>query len=60
MNERPATNTAGRAIDELGPIHDLRALPIAALDDFGEYRRRGGRFGIEVWWRRYRDDYVGR
>lgn len=33
------------------------ALPAAALDDYAEYVRQGGRFGIAVWWDRYRDDY---
>jgi hypothetical protein len=35
------------------------ALPAAALADYAEYRRRGGRFDLEVWWARYRDDYRG-
>ena len=35
-------------------------LPSAALDDFAEYLRQGGRFSLEVWWGRYKDDYVRR
>lgn len=35
-------------------------LPTAALDDFAEYRRQGGRFELSVWWDRYKDDYVRR
>ena len=35
-------------------------LPAAALDDYAEYRRRGGRFPLGDWWHRYKDDYVTR
>ena len=37
---------------------DASLLPRAALDDYGEYLRRGGRFPLETWWERYKDDYV--
>jgi hypothetical protein len=33
-------------------------LPAAALDDFAEYRRQGGRFDLDTWWARYWDDYT--
>jgi hypothetical protein len=39
------------------PAVSVTALPAAALTDYVEYRRRGGRFGLDVWWARYRDDY---
>lgn len=39
---------------------DPSLLPIAALDDFGRYLREGGRFPLETWWERYKDDYVHR
>lgn len=33
-------------------------MPKAAVDDYGEYLRQGGRFSLEVWWERYKDDYA--
>jgi hypothetical protein len=33
-------------------------LPAAALDDYVEYRRQGGRFDLGTWWTRYKDDYT--
>jgi len=32
--------------------------PPAALDDYAEYRRCGGRFPLEQWWERYKDNYT--
>lgn len=32
-------------------------MPQAALDDYREYARMGGRFGVATWWERYKDDY---
>ena len=32
-------------------------IPQAARDDYREYQRRGGRFGWDHWWERYKDDY---
>lgn len=37
---------------------DTEQLPAAALADYAEYCRMGGRFELRVWWERYKDDYA--
>ena len=35
----------------------LGGLPVEAQQDFGEYRRMGGRFDARHWWGRYKGNY---
>jgi hypothetical protein len=40
------------------PSGGAGAPTAAALDDYAEYRRQGGRFDLDTWWARYKDDYT--